>query len=94
MKKILDWLKSFKYKVVSTIALLIITQLIFWLTGIVWVTFISAACLIFLIIKLFMGIYYGIKNSYKDGDKGFAITVAIIAIAMAIFILFLTISFL
>jgi hypothetical protein len=90
MNKILDLIKNFKYKVVTSIALLILTQAIYYIWNIVWVSYISLAAFLYLIARLYVAMYYGIKNTYKNGDKGLAIGFTVLLILMTLFILFLT----
>ncbi len=69
MKNIFNWIKNFKYKTISVIIILIITQIIFRLTDAVWVSYISMAAFLYLFYALVRVTYFAIKNTYKDDDN-------------------------
>lgn len=92
MKKIFDWIKNFKYKGITALVILILTQVIYYTMDIVWVSYISLVAFLYLIVRIYTAIYHGIKNTYKDGDKGFAILVAVLVILMTIGFIILTLT--
>ncbi len=92
MEKILNWLKNYRYKTVSSIAIIILTQIIYYVFNIVWVSYISLAAFLYLIVRLYVAMYHGIKNTYKNGDKGLAIGFTVLLVLITLFVLFLAVS--
>lgn len=80
MKKLIELYKNFKYKTIFAIGLIIVLQVIYWLTNIATFGIISLFFLGYIIAIAIQGLYHGIKNTYtKDGNRTEAIIVAVIA---------------
>lgn len=93
MKNIIQIIKDFKYKTITAIILLAISQVIYyftesdfaWYSGIVFFTYIIGT--------IYKFIYLGIKNTYeKDGDKMSAIFFSVLLILFTGLIVYLLIT--
>ena len=97
MKKILETIKNFKYKTITAVIFLIITQLIYNLADINVFGIASVFAFLYLIFVIYRLIYHAIMNTYKvDNQKWLAMFFAGLTIAftgLLIFIIIKTIFF-
>lgn len=87
MKSIFNFIRDFKYKTITAVLLIILTQAVYLLFDVAWVSYISMALFLYLIFVIYRLMYKGIQNTYKiDGSKTLAIVLSIIVCLFTLFV--------
>jgi len=93
MKNIIQSIKDFKYKTITAIVLLIITQILnhFFESGVLW--YLGIAVFSYLVFVIYRLMFHGIKNIYViDKNKTLAIVFGVIASVFTGFVIYLLVS--
>ncbi len=92
MKNLIESYKNFKYKKITAIVLLIISEILFRVTDILAFSYMSLIFFIYLLSYTSVYIYHGLKNHVKDSTKveGIIVTILVYAFyaALAALVLF------
>ena len=91
MKKIINWIKD--HTTITAIAILLLTQAIFHIFDIVWVSYISMLAFAWMMIVILFGVFHALSNMYKQGDENTARVLRVVAVLFFAFIFYLVIKF-